>query len=104
VLDGGPYFFNATGLYLRGLVERFNPNKEDLSWALVWIHLYSLPVEYLNEESLQAIGNVLGDFIKVAKETKNRKYTSFARICVYMNLNQELPDAVSVSHDDIEWF
>lgn len=31
VLDGGPYFFNVVGLYLRGWVERFNPGKEDLS-------------------------------------------------------------------------
>ena len=31
VLDGGPYFFNAANLYLRGWVERFNPDKEDLS-------------------------------------------------------------------------
>ena len=46
VLDGGPYFFNAVGLYLRGWIERFNPNKEDLSWALMWLRLYSLPLEY----------------------------------------------------------
>lgn len=31
VLDGGPYFVNAAGLFLRGWVERFNLDKEDLS-------------------------------------------------------------------------
>jgi len=31
VLDGGPYFFNAVGLYLRGWIDCFNSNKEDLS-------------------------------------------------------------------------
>jgi len=30
-LDGGPYFFNATGLYLRDRIERFNPDKEEFS-------------------------------------------------------------------------
>lgn len=39
VLDGGPYFFNAVSLFLRGWVECFDPDKEDLSWALVWICL-----------------------------------------------------------------
>ena len=68
VLDGGPYFFNAAGLFLRGWVECFNPDKEDLSWAPVWICLYSLPVEYWEEDSLQAIGNALGEFVKVAEE------------------------------------
>lgn len=29
VLDGGPYFFNAVGLYLRDWIARFDPAKED---------------------------------------------------------------------------
>lgn len=45
ILDGGPYFFNFAGLYLKGWVERFNPDKEDLNYAPVWIRLYSLPWE-----------------------------------------------------------
>ncbi|TRC70561.1 DUF4283 domain-containing protein, partial [Mannheimia haemolytica] len=43
---------------------------------------YSLPLEYWNEESLKDIGNSLGDFIKIAEETKLRRYTSYACICV----------------------
>eukprot|EP00253_Pinus_taeda_P005524 PITA_05524 len=70
VMDGGPYFFNADGLFLKGWVERFNPDTVDLSWAPVWIRLYSLPNEFWGEESLKAIGNTLGDFVKAAEETK----------------------------------
>ena len=46
VEDGGPYFFNATSLYLRNWVERFTLENEDFSWAPVWIWIYSLPQEY----------------------------------------------------------
>ena len=60
VLDEGPYFFNSAGLYLRDWVERFNPDKENFNWAPVWIRLYSLPLEYRDEESLIAIGRGLG--------------------------------------------
>lgn len=42
-MDGGPYLFNFIGLYLHNEVERFNPDKEDFTWAPVWIKLYSLP-------------------------------------------------------------
>ena len=42
IMDGGPYFFNSAGLFLKGWVERFNPDKEDLSYAPVWIRLHSL--------------------------------------------------------------
>ena len=82
VLDEGPYFFNSACLYLRDWVERFNPDTEDFIWAPVWIRMYSLPLEYWDEESLKDIGKGLGEFIKIAEETKLRHYTSYARICV----------------------
>lgn len=65
--------------------------------------MYSLPLEYWDEESLKAIGNGLGEFIKIAEETKLRWYTSYARICVYMKLGKALTDLVSLLHDDFEW-
>ena len=103
VMDEGPYFFNSAGLYLRDWIERFNPDKEDLSWAPVWIRLYSLPLEYWDEDSLKDIGNALGEFVKIAEETKMRRYTSYAHICVCMRLDKPLPDSVSLYHDDFEW-
>lgn len=103
VLDGGPYFFNYAGLFLKEWIDRFNPDKEDLSCAPVWIRLYSLPLEYWEEESLKVIGNALGDFVKIPEETKTHRYTSYARICVYMDLKQALPDMVSLFHEDVEW-
>eukprot|EP00253_Pinus_taeda_P020587 PITA_20587 len=70
IMDEGPYFFNSAGLYLRDWVARFNPDKEDLTWAPVWIRMYSLPEEYCEESLLKDIGNGLGEYIKAAEETK----------------------------------
>lgn len=70
ILDEGPYFFNSTGLYLREWTARFNPDKEDLTWAPVWIRMYSLPDEYWDEDILKDIGNGLGEYIKAVEETK----------------------------------
>jgi len=103
IFEGGPYFFNSSGLFLRDWKPRFNPDKEDFSYAPVWIRMYSLPVEYWREETLADIGNKLGVFIKVAEETKSRRYTSYARICVQMHLTKALADSVSLFHDDFEW-
>jgi hypothetical protein len=85
-MDGGPYFFNSAILYLRNWIERFNPDKEDFTWALVWIRLYSLPRDYWDEETLRDIGNSLGDFVKISYQTRSKKYTSYVRICVYMHI------------------
>eukprot|EP00253_Pinus_taeda_P034350 PITA_34350 len=106
VFEGEPYFFNSTGLFLREWVARFNPDKEDLSYAPVWIRLFSLPWEYWGEDSLKSIGSALGDFVKVAEETKavrHTTYASYARICVYMDLKQLLPDTMRLFHEDHDW-
>lgn len=103
IFEGGPYFFNSSGLFRRDWKPRFNLDTEDLSHAPVWIHMYSLPAEYWKEETLKDIGNSIGVFIKVAKETKNRRYTSYARICVQMHLTKALAYSVSLFHDDFEW-
>ena len=65
--------------------------------------MYSLPLEYWDEESLRDIGKGLGEFIKIAEEMKLRRYTSYTRIYVYMRLDIALPDSVSLYHDDFEW-
>ena len=45
----------------------------------------------------------MGEYIKAAEETKLRRYTSYACICVFMRLDKALLDSVSLSHDDYEW-
>ncbi len=74
-----------------------------MSSAPVWIRLYSLPWEYWEETSLKEIRNSIGEFVRVAEETRLCLHTSYARICVYMDLKQPLPDTVSFFHEDTEW-
>ena len=71
--------------------------------VLVWIRLYSLPLDYWILESLKAIGNKLGHFLKISEATLRGKYTSFARICVEMDLSGALPDEVILEVYDEKW-
>ena len=54
-------------------------------------------------DTLKDIGNTLGEFIKVAEQTKAQRYTSFTRICVYLDLSKELLEAISLHWEDEEW-
>lgn len=81
-MNQGPYCFNSADLYLRVWVERFNPDKEDLSWALVWIRMYSLLAEYWDEDSLKDIGNGLGEYVKSADTPPTPVFVSS---CVWTN-------------------
>ena len=54
-------------------------------------------------DSLKAIGNKLGHFLKIAEATLRGKYTSYAHICVEMDLSGALPDEVILEVYDKEW-
>jgi hypothetical protein len=54
-------------------------------------------------ENLEGIGNTLGSFIKISKIKKEAKYTSYARIYIYMNVAGALLDVITLSYQDNEW-
>jgi hypothetical protein len=35
--------------------------------------------------------------------TKQRRYTSYARICVYLNISKPLPGSIDLEYQDEEW-
>ena len=45
----------------------------------------------------------MGEFIKVSEQTRVQRYTSFAQICVYLDLSKELPEAICMKWEDEEW-
>jgi hypothetical protein len=64
IFEGGPYFYKSVGLYLRFWTNHFCLEKENFTYAPVWIHLYSLPQEFWLEEILLGIGNTLRKYVK----------------------------------------
>lgn len=103
VFEVGPYFFVATSLYMKPWRMNFVSERETFTSVLVWVRLYPLPLDYWQTESLIAIGNKLGRFIKAAQATRRGKYTSFERIYVEMDLSRALPDEVILEVCDEEW-
>ena len=51
-------------------------------------------------EILKDIGNSIREFVKVAEQTEQERYTTFSRICVYMDLSKDLPEAISLNLED----
>jgi peptide methionine sulfoxide reductase MsrB len=49
------------------------------------------------------IGNTIGQYRKASEAIKQRKYTSYACICVYMNIAKALPRAVILEYQDEDW-
>ena len=103
IFEGGPYFYVEVCLYMRPQMMNFVQKQETFTLFPVWVRLYSLPLDYQQTETLVAIGNKLGHFVKVSEATRRGKYTSFARICVEMDLSGALPDEVILEVFYEEW-
>ena len=52
---------------------------------------------------MAGIGNTIGVYVKSSEATKLRKYTSYAHICVYLNISKPLPGSISLEYHDEDW-
>eukprot|EP00253_Pinus_taeda_P027092 PITA_27092 len=82
---------------------KFILERETFTSVLVWVRLYSLPLDYWQHGSLATIGNKLGCFVKASKATRMGKYTSYAKICVEVDLLGALPEELILEVFDEEW-
>jgi hypothetical protein len=98
IFEGGPYFYSNAGLFLRQWEECYNPEQEQFLAAPVWVRLFGLPMDFWDPEILEGIGNSLGSFVKIVEATVRGRYTSFARICVYMNIFEPLPEMIELEY------
>ena len=93
---------NNAGLFIWQWEDCYNPDKEKMLAAPVWIRIFGLPLEFWDPEILEGIGNTIGSLVKVAESTKRGRYTSYARICAYMNIIEPLLDFIKLEyHDEI---
>jgi len=94
IFKSGPYFMGPQGLYLNRWTPDFDPAMDVPKAVPVWVRLPNLPMHCWSEESLRSIGNGLGKYIDKA-EPKGQY--SFARICVEVDLEAGLPEAVKLT-------
>jgi hypothetical protein len=94
IFRNGPYFMGPQGLYLNKWSPDFDPAQDVPSVVPVWVRLPHLPLHCWNPKSLQIIGNGLGKYIDHA--ARKDQY-SCARICVEVDLEEGLPEAIKLT-------
>jgi hypothetical protein len=101
--EGGPYFFNQVGLFIKPWHMGFNSADEIPSQVPVWVRLPRLPLEYWKEDILHSISLLLGKPVGAATQTQDRKVISYARICVEVDLTNPLPDSMEIRMGSSSW-
>jgi len=94
---------NNAGLFIRHWEDCYNPDKEKMLATPISIRLFGLPIELWDPKILEGIVNAIGSFVKVVESTKRGRYTSYTRICVYMNITVPLPDFIELEYHDEVW-
>ena len=103
VSEGGPYFYNQVGLFIKPWHAGFNSAEEMPSQVPVWVRLPRLPLEFWREDILHKIASLLGKLVAVATQTLDKKMISFDRICVEIYLNNPLPDLMEICFGSSSW-
>jgi hypothetical protein len=103
VFEGGAYFHTLAGLYMCLWKEKFSLEKETFKNIPVWLRFYSLPLDYWLSSTFEAIENKLGKYFKTSEATLKGIYTSYARICIEMDVLGALSEAIILEFRDNEW-
>jgi len=99
----GPYFYYNVGLFTRFWKEFYNLDREQFMVAPIWVEIFSLPVNFWDPKILEGIGNSIGRIVKVVDSNCRGRYTSYARICVYMNITEPPREFVELEYQDEVW-
>ena len=103
VFEGGPYFHNKVGLFIKPWHAGSNPAKELPNCVILWVHLQRFPVECCQEDVLHLLASVLGNLIGTSSQTLGKKVMTFACICVEIDLSRPLPDAIEMCAGSHSW-
>ena len=103
VFEGGPYFYNQVGLFIKPWHVGFNPTEELPSRVPVWVRLPWLPLEFWREDIFNLIASQLGKPMGPSRQTMEKKVITYARVCVEIDLNKPLPDSIEIRLGSSSW-
>ncbi|KAK4258256.1 hypothetical protein QN277_007727 [Acacia crassicarpa] len=89
-LTGGPWMIYDHYLTVRPWEPNFHPARAKIDKVAVWVRVPKMFLEYYDREALTIIGDRIGETIKVDINTSNQLRGRYARICVLVNLKEQL--------------
>ncbi|XP_057450418.1 uncharacterized protein LOC130742100 [Lotus japonicus] len=86
----GPWMIADHYLMVQRWRPMFRAGENEVKKIAVWIRLPDLPVELFNDTFLWRLGSILGTMLKIDSHTSIHTRGRFARICVELDLSQQL--------------
>ncbi|KAL0313682.1 UNVERIFIED_CONTAM: hypothetical protein Scaly_2911000 [Sesamum calycinum] len=91
VIEGGPWLFQGQPIVLQAWEQGMSLRRQKHTQIPVWIRLKHLPMEYWTDEGLSTVASGIGTPLYSDGITKDCSRLDFARVCVMLDFNSELP-------------
>ncbi|KAL0302156.1 UNVERIFIED_CONTAM: hypothetical protein Sangu_3116400 [Sesamum angustifolium] len=91
VLEGGPWLFQGKPIVLQVWEQGMSLRRQTHTQIPVWIRLRHLSMEYWTEDGLSTVASGIGTPLYADSITKNCARLDYARVCVMLDFNSELP-------------
>lgn len=99
VLEGEPWHFDKALTLLQEIPGNVRPSDVIMRWTKVWIHIFNLPVEFMNADVGKDIGNSVGKFVDVEDDANGCCWGRSMKIRVILDVEKPLKRGVLVQFD-----
>ena len=72
-----PFLMEGVGFFIKDQVPNFNPKQDSIKEILILVRLYNLLYEYWHEETLKALDDKLGKFIKFDETIEKENFNMY---------------------------
>ncbi|GLT60148.1 hypothetical protein SLA2020_329290 [Shorea laevis] len=101
VLTGGPYKLFGHYLAVQPWEPGFHPARAKAPKTAVWVKLHGVPIVCFQEAICLYLGSKIGKPIKVDPTTLLATRGKFARVCIEVDLSQQLPSTVDLDLEEL---
>ncbi|GLU09453.1 hypothetical protein SLE2022_263150 [Rubroshorea leprosula] len=101
ILSGGPYKLFDHYLAVQPWELGFNPARAKAPKATVWVKLHGVPIVCFYEVICLYLGSKIAKPIKVDPTTLLATRGKFARVCIEVDLSQQLPSSVDLDLEEL---
>ncbi|XP_028766618.1 uncharacterized protein LOC114724436 [Neltuma alba] len=95
-LTDGPWVITGHYLTVHPWTPEFSPLHHSISQVVAWIRIPGLPTKYYKKNIIRAIGEILGQVIRIDYNTVSGERGKFARMAIILDLSTPLTSKITV--------